>query len=186
MAATLEKRERMSHSGTESGETPITVRRAAAEDAITVAALNADVQALHASLFPTLFKRPSATTLAEAEARAIIVDPSNIVLLAGVPGQDVGYAYAEVRHRVENAYHYAYDELYIHHLSVSPGFRRRGVGSVLVRAVDVMAHERGISRVALDVWTANSAASEFFRAHGFVSYNERLARGSWHAAGRAS
>ena len=160
-----------------SGE--VQVRIAEPNDALAIAGLNRDVQAVHAALEPTLFKPPGLGTFGAEDAAAILASPHNIVFLAVIEEMPIGYAYAEIRRRAENAYAYAYDEVYLHHLSVTEACRRQGVGRALLAAVWARANALGIGRLALDVWSANTAAREFFRSQGFAPYNERMARGGW-------
>jgi GNAT superfamily N-acetyltransferase len=155
----------------------VRVRRAGAADAQTLASLNREVQALHARLEPALFKPPGPGTLGTEEASAILAGAPHVVFLAEAGGQPVGYAYAEVRRRGETSYAYAYDEVYLHHLSVAAAWHRRGIGRALLTAVAEEGRRLGIARLALDVWTVNASARAFFRALGFSPYNERLARG---------
>ena len=63
-----------------------------------------------------------------------------------------------------------YDEVYLHHISVIPTYRRRGVGTALLSAVVEAGTVLGISRVALDVWRVNAPARAVFKAHGFAPY----------------
>jgi hypothetical protein len=60
------------------------------------------------------------------DASAILASPQNVVFLAEGDGTPVGYAYAERRRRGETPFTYAYDEMYLHHLSVAPPRRMYG------------------------------------------------------------
>jgi len=151
------------------------IRRACADDAELLVALNAHVQAVHAALLPALFRPVGQSTLAPSDVQALLAMPETVALVGSIDEQPAGYAYAEVRRRPENRYVYANDEVYLHHISVAPHVRRQGVGTALLDAVRQAAVDHGITRVALDVWTINEAARAFFRSHGFESYNERLA-----------
>ena len=97
-----------------------------------------------------------------------------LVYLAYLGDEPVGYAYAQVRRHPETSLQYAFDEIYLHHLSVLPSLRGRGIGGALLGAVRQAADDRDIRQVALDVWSFNERAEAFFRRHGFEAYNERL------------
>lgn len=155
---------------------PIAVRRAEAmeTDADLFSALNADVQAIHAAALPWRFKPPGPGTFPTAEALALLAKPENLVFLAHVDQNPAGYAYAEVMRRPETSLIYAYEMINVHHISVGSKYRRRGVGSALLRAVRASALDLGITLLALDVWSFNEDARAFFRRHGFDQYNERL------------
>jgi len=152
----------------------LSIRRATVADAATVSALNADVQAIHAAAVPWLFKEPSATTFPPAAAATMLARDDVLVYVAYLGDEAVGYAYAQVRHHPETSLQYAFEEIYLHHLGVLPRCRGHGVGGALLSAVRQAADDRGISQVALDVWTFNQRAEAFFRRHGFEAYNQRL------------
>jgi ribosomal protein S18 acetylase RimI-like enzyme len=153
---------------------PIVIRRAGAADAVTVSALNVDVQAVHAQALSSRFKPPGADTFPPSEVARLFESAANLVFIAEVDGEASGYAYAEIIRRAETSLVYAHELVYLHHLSVRPAFRRRGIGNALVGAVRAAADQAGIATIALDVWTFNEPAGAFFRRHGFVPYNERL------------
>lgn len=153
-----------------------TIRRATAADAEAVASLNADVQALHAEALPWRFKPPTAAAFSREAAAALIERPENIVFVADTKmlRATVGYVYAEAMHRAETPYTYAYDMVYIHHISVRPEFREQDLGEALLDAVRAAAAERKIELITLDVWSFNAGARAFFRRNGFRIYKERL------------
>jgi len=150
------------------------IRPAIAADAVLLSSLNADVQAIHAQAMPWWFKPPGPETFPPAAAAALLARAENLVFLAEVGSEPAGYAYAEVLQRPENPFRYAYQMVYLHHLSVRPAWRRRGIGEALVEAVRAAAAERGITLLGLDVWSFNSAVRAFFRRQGFATYNERM------------
>jgi ribosomal protein S18 acetylase RimI-like enzyme len=150
------------------------VRRARAEDAALVSSLNADVQALHAAALPHRFKSPTAETFPPAEAAELLNNPATLAFIAEIDSVPAGYAYAEKMAQPETSFRHAYEMVYIHHVSVRPQFRRRGVGTALLAAVRTAASDAGLTLIALDVWTFNDVARAFFARHGFTAYNERL------------
>ena len=152
----------------------IAVRRATATDAELVSALNADVQAIHAAALPWRFKSPGPNTFPPAEAAALIARSGHLVFIGDVDGEPAGYAYAEVIRRPETAFHHAYASIYLHHISVKPSHRRRGVGQALLAAVRSAGQELGIDLLTADVWSFNADAQAFFRRHGLTPYMERL------------
>ncbi len=152
----------------------IQIRLATRDDAEVISALNVDVQRLHAEALPHLFKPPSADTFSPSAFLELLADPNNYIYLASMDGEAVGYIYAEHRRQPETASRYAMESLYIHHISVRPDYRTKGVGNALVRAVKELANDAGITTIALDVWSFNTSAKGFFEKHGFVNYNERM------------
>jgi GNAT superfamily N-acetyltransferase len=152
----------------------VAVRRATAADAELVSVLNADVQVLHATALPWRFKQPGPTTFQPSEAASLIARPGHLVFIAEADGEPAGYAYAEVIRRPESAFHHAHESIYLHHISVRPGLRRRGIGAALLKAVRSAGKELGVDLLTADVWSFNEDARAFFRRHGLTPYVERL------------
>jgi ribosomal protein S18 acetylase RimI-like enzyme len=152
----------------------IAVRRASEADAEVVSLLNADVQSLHASAVPTRFKPLGPDTFPATAARRLLVNPSNLVFIAELDSEPAGYAYAEVVHLPESPLRHAWDEVHLHHISIRPAYRRKGVASALLDYVRAAADEIGISLVTLQVWSFNEGAQAFFRRQGFTPYMVRL------------
>jgi diamine N-acetyltransferase len=152
----------------------VTVRRASEADAEAISRLSADVQEVHATALPDLFKPPAAYSFPPAEVAELIRAPESLLFLAEIDSQPVGYAYAEVIRRPDGPFRLAQEMVYLHHISVHPDHRRKGVGDALIGAWRAAAEEVGITLLALDVWSFNEAARRFFKRHGFTAYNERL------------
>lgn len=56
---------------------------------------------------------------------------------------------------------------------VDRGWRGRGVGSALMRAAIVLARERGLHKLSLEVFAHNTAAIAMYRKCGFVEEGRR-------------
>jgi ribosomal protein S18 acetylase RimI-like enzyme len=150
------------------------IRRAGEADASTLSLLNTDVQSLHASALPDRFKPPGPGTFPEADARALLANPDNLIFIAEVDAEPAGYAYAQILRLAEAPMRHGWDEVHLHHLSVRPAFRRMGVASALLDAVRTAAGKIGIDLLTLQVWTFNEDAQAFFRRQGFTPYMARL------------
>jgi ribosomal protein S18 acetylase RimI-like enzyme len=150
------------------------VRFATLSDAVLLSSLNADVQVLHAQAAPWLFKPPGPDAFTPAVASALLAKPDNLVFIASIGSEPAGYAHAEILHRAETPFCYAYEEVHLHAISVPPAWHRRGVGKSLIEAVRREAGRRGIPLLTLGVWSFNAAARAFFREQGFGPYMERM------------
>jgi len=150
------------------------IRLATPNDAETIAALNATVQQVHAEALPHLFKPPSPEAFPASLMRQLLADPTTYIFLGYMNSTPVGYIYAQILRREETALRYAWDRLYIHHLSVNQVYQGQGVGQALMQAVLKVAQDHGISSIALNVWSFNTKARAFFAAQGFSVYNETL------------
>jgi ribosomal protein S18 acetylase RimI-like enzyme len=150
------------------------IRLATPNDAESIAALNAEVQQVHADALPHLFKPPSEETFPASLVRQLLAEPNTYIFIASENGAPVGYIYAQIIRRAETSLRYAWDRLYIHHLSVNQAAQRQGVGQSLIQAVVRVAKAHGIATIALDVWALNTKARSFFAAQGFTVYQETM------------
>ncbi len=152
----------------------IAVRRATAADAELVSALNADVQAIHAAAMPWRFKPPGPKTFPPSEAAILIARPDHHVFIADLDGSPAGYAYAEVIRRSETTFHFAFEMMYLHHISVRAEFRRRGLGEALIAEVRSHGRALGVTLMTAEVYCFNQSARQFFRRQGLSPYTERI------------
>jgi ribosomal protein S18 acetylase RimI-like enzyme len=152
----------------------ISVRAASAADVDDIVRLNRDVQQLHAELEPSFFKSNFDNEEVAAFFDAKLALPENHIRLADSGEGPNGYVWFEVQDRPETPLTLARKRIYIHHLSVQAGARRRGIASALLRQVEAEALTGGITNIALDTWAANGSARSFFEACDFTLFNLSL------------
>jgi len=143
----------------------MTLRRAGAEDAATLAALNIHVQSWHAAQYPDVFfARPDPEGLVQWFADRLR-DPACTAFLVGEP--PAGYALCSLQSREASVFSPAIRRLMVDHIGVAPEARRQGYGRELLEAARGLARELGVDEILLDTWEANTEAQAFFRAAGF-------------------
>jgi len=62
------------------------------------------------------------------------------------------------------------DALYLFAMDVSPRYRRRGIATTLISAVESIALERGLRAVSLQVAVDNPNAARLYRTLGYVEH----------------
>jgi len=144
----------------------IVVRIATAADLDTLAQLNQVVQSVHSALYPDDFR---ANVDAEG-LKALLAPRLANVIIAEVDSKPVGYIWFEMQTPPASPFSPARRRLYIHHLSVSPDARRRGVAGALMAHAEAYAEGEGTDEIALSHWAANTDARNFFAAQGFAPY----------------
>jgi ribosomal protein S18 acetylase RimI-like enzyme len=152
------------------------VRRAGEADADAISLLNTDVQSLHAGTMPERFKAPGPDTFPPSAARILLANPKHFIFIAELDSEPVGYIYAELVHQFETPLRHAWDEVHVHHISVRPAHRRRGIASALLDCVHAAVREIGVGLVTVQVWAFNEGSQAFFRRHGFTPYMVQLWR----------
>lgn len=153
----------------------VKVRLATSVDVGMLAALNADVQKLHADARPDVFKQPGDLNIIAEDLRVrFIEDPDSCVFLVEADGEPVGYAAVSIVRRAETPYSYARTAVHIDQIAVKVSEQGRGYGRALIKAIDDLAHIENIQRITLDTWEFNTAAQTFFKKMGFSPYHFRM------------
>ena len=147
------------------------VREAIAEDADAIVAINDSVQRIHAQAHTRTFKYPADQNAVKAFFLERLAANEDLLLVAENADRTVlGYAWAAPRCLGESPFTFERRMLYIHHIAVAPGARRRGVATGLLRELENRAHQLDLDTVALDTWQFNTEAHAFFARLGFVPY----------------
>ena len=147
----------------------VNVRTASVADLVLLIRLNQVVQNVHAVLYPEDFKEvadPSAVGTFFAER---LVDPKCAIGIAEADDVPVGYVWFELQLRPETPFTPSRPRIYVHHVSVAPEARRRGIATALLHFVEQRAACENIREIALDTWAANLDAQHFFGSQGFTS-----------------
>ena len=140
-----------------------------------IASLVEEVQQLHADLFPSIYKSFDYDPI--KQAMEVMLNQEHCrVFVALVQGKSVGYALVLIKEIPESAFHYGFRFLHIDQLAVAQQYRKSGVGSMLIRKVEVLARELGVIRIELDHLHRNTAAADFFRSKAFTPYRNKLVK----------
>ncbi len=150
------------------------IRTTSINDVPVLSELNKDVQDLHHRLFPDKFKPYNQKEIKNLFLEFFNTD--NIVILIDETEdcQATGYLVYEVRTYDENFTNFAYQSLYIRHITVSKEFQGKGIGTQLVDEVKARAKNQNIPYVELDVFNHNGVACSFFESKGFKSVNTKM------------
>jgi ribosomal protein S18 acetylase RimI-like enzyme len=140
--------------------TRTTLRAARIGDAVAIAALMGELE------YPS-----TAEQAAERIAR-LADDPSMLVLVAEVDGEVAGLGALHVQNLVER------DEpgCEVAALVVGERFRRRGIGELLMRAIEDDARVRGAKYVVLNTAHRRADAHAFYEALGYEHTGRRYAK----------
>lgn len=152
----------------------LSIRKATVSDAEVIAQLNGDVQTIHANAMPWIFKQPQPGNGVEQEFKKSLAEKEEIVFVAEMDGAPIGYVWCEHFRKGESARHVAHEMMYVHHLSVTPHARGKGVGTALLDEVKKECTKRGLTRLALDTWRFNTKAISFFERYGLEAFNQKM------------
>lgn len=154
----------------------LTVRSADKADIPHLCRLMQHVQDVHAEAHPEIFRAtldPEATAAYFAD---LLSNDHNVVFVAEKAGETAGYIWCQERIAQGSFYALPAHTGYIHHVSVTPGHRRHGIGNALIAAVLAELKGRGATRIAVDFWAFNDRARSFFAGAGFAVQRELCSR----------
>jgi ribosomal protein S18 acetylase RimI-like enzyme len=109
--------------------------------------------------------------------------PDLLSLVAEVDGEIAGSVEAQLHDPIESARFQVLDHLgkprvYVNHLRVDTRFRRRGVATALMEAVESWARERRAGSIALDTYAGSPLSVPFYEAVGYerasIIFEKRL------------
>lgn len=153
----------------------VTIREAVPErDLSSVIALNRFVQDLHVAGEPSLFRDSDDLPGIGEFHTGFMEGEDRYTFVAEVGEEVVGYVSLELLRRPDQTFTRGRDRLYVHQLSVHPRHRRRGVGQTLMSRVEGLARELGVSEIALDTWSFNQDALQFFESIGYTGFMVRF------------
>lgn len=150
------------------------VRKAQTSDIEKLIELNLEVHAIHLQERPEEFKELSAEDIRSSLSHVLSQESAEIFVCYN-EGQVVGYILVRVVTPPENSVQKVRKFLYINQIDVKEGFRRQGVGTLLLDAAKKFAMQQGLELIILDVWKFNREAVSFFGSQGFESWIERMA-----------
>lgn len=90
-------------------------------------------------------------------------EPTACFLAAECEGKTVGYA----------GMHCVLEEAYVTNVAVDPAYRRRGIGRLLMDALQQEAQKQGAAFLSLEVRASNTAALDLYRGSGFQAVGVR-------------
>lgn len=155
----------------------IVIRPATADDAEAMVDLELASAIHHASVDPDRWRVPPREAIAEYRLRRREADPDGGALVAEADGAVVGMVEMLLRGFVGDpgGAHVPIPSVDIG-ISVAPEWRGRGVGSVLMRAAEDWARERGATRVILDLAAANTGARRLYERLGYETHGLMMDR----------
>jgi ribosomal protein S18 acetylase RimI-like enzyme len=148
--------------------------RASKSHAETIAKLNFFVQKIHCEAHPSLFKSYRENEGIKPFFEDILKDQKNYIFIAYLSDIPVGYIWAQIQKIPETPLTYSKRRVYIHHVSVDGKYRRNGVGAGLMDKIKKVSKEKDIPDIAVETWTFNKDAIDFFQNQGYDIYSFRM------------
>ena len=142
----------------------ITIRYAEPQDYPQVESIMQQVQDMHVTWRPDIYKRGNVVLPPEVFDKAV---QSREFIVAEADGQIVGLLFFMIRH-VENSNQVTRNILFIDSMAVAEGCRGQGVGRSLFAFVKEIRKQRNLDGIELQVNAKNLAAKAMYEKYGFT------------------
>lgn len=128
----------------------------------------------HATLLPERVKSASELPRSNGELSAYITGDDKAMLLAKEAGSIIGFANLAIFDIAETASRVGRRFAHLDNMYVLPASRRAGVATALIHEAVNWCAQRGITKMELQVYNANSDALAFYESLGFAPYLSRM------------
>ena len=144
------------------------VRKAEQKDIPHILSLLLQVDMVHHTGRPDLFKGPA--TKYNAEELSVIIDDPETPVFVCADEDDIptGHAFCIHKRVIGDAVLTDIRTLYIDDICVDENHRHQHIGKALYDYVIAYAKDCGCYNVTLNVWTCNPSAMQFYRAMGMT------------------
>ncbi len=136
------------------------------KDAALIAHMNQPVQDLHYNLHPEYFK-PFSYDETVLFLEKQLLEENWFCYIANLDGIDIGYALFFIRNYKENPFRKEYRGIHIDQISITPEYKRKGIGKAFMNEIEKFALKESASQIELTHWESNVEAKKFYESIGF-------------------
>lgn len=152
----------------------VRIRRATPADFEAICELAEHLDAPQREALPERFQRPEGEIRSRQRTEELIADPDSFLAVAELDGRIVGIVNAGIRPMPDYPQKRRLNSVLVRGIVVLPEYRRRGVGSALIAAVQNWAGSRQADEIQANVYDFNRPAAAFFARLGFLPLSHRL------------
>jgi ribosomal protein S18 acetylase RimI-like enzyme len=155
----------------------IVIRKAVAEDYSGLIELFDEIDAIHRDNLPRLFQKPNGPVREIDYYLGLISDESTAVFVAEMDGDVVGFVHAIARDTPDIPVLVPRRFVIIDSIVVKSEYKKRGIGRMLMKAMEEWTKEKGASSIELNVYEFNEEAITFYKSLGYKTFSQRLSKG---------
>lgn len=123
-----------------------------------------EVHRLHQQNRPDFYR--DADPMNRQEFLEMLENPAMFTLVAEEDGKVAGYCTVTMREPSANPVLQPRRIAWMEELCVAAGYRRHGIGEILMKAAECEAKQRGAEKIELMVWVFNDSAENFYQKMG--------------------
>lgn len=154
----------------------IVIRKAEAEDYTALFELFDEIDAIHRENHPRIFRKPDGPIRELNYYTGLISDESSAVFLAELDEDVIGFAHAILRDVPDIPILVPRRFAIIDGIVVKSEHKKRGVGRMLMEAMEDWSKKNGATSIELNVYEFNEEAITFYENLGYETLSRRLAK----------
>ncbi len=152
------------------------IRQATTEDYKGLCAILDEVDALHQTALPHLFRDPGGPARSRAYIASIVEDKNACLWIAEHEEQIIGILHITIRETHDIPILVPRRYAAISTIAVSHAHRRKGIGRALLETAEHWARAKNATQIELHVWEFNEGARAFYEALGYRTASRRMWR----------
>ena len=152
----------------------IIIRLASEADYSSVNSLHFQTYKLYRQNIPESYRPTPPIVLSKGDFFNIIKDKNALMLVAEVDGKVVGQLYAFVEKYEGDEVTTGYNRVEIGEISIVPENVRQGIGTKLMKEVEIWAKTKQITELSTLVYDFNKEAIEFYRSNDYKPYSIKM------------
>jgi ribosomal protein S18 acetylase RimI-like enzyme len=154
----------------------ISVRKAIAEDYISLCELFDEIDALHREALPHIFQIPNGAAREKDYYLGLIADEKVALLVAEAGGSLVGFVHAIARDTPAFPVFVPRRYALVDSIVVRSGFQNHGIGRILMDKMQEWAVAIGATSIELNVYEFNQTAISFYERLGYQTYSQKMSK----------
>lgn len=154
----------------------VIIRKALPQDYTPLCDLFAEVDELHRSYLPHLFRKPDGPVREYGYFLELLADEDLDLFLAQRGEELVGFIHAVVRDAPPIPVLVPHRFAFIDSIGVKSGCRKQRIGRLLMETVHAWAASKGAAAVELNVFEFNQTAIAFYRELGYATLRRRMVK----------
>ena len=154
----------------------IVIRKAVAEDYSGLIGLFEEIDAIHRDNLPRLFRKPNGPIREIDYYTGLISDESTAVFVAELDEDVIGFVHGIVRDASGIPILVPRRFTIIDSIVVNSEYKKRGIGRMLMEAMEDWSKKNGATSIELNVYEFNKEAKTFYENLGYETFSRRLSK----------
>jgi ribosomal protein S18 acetylase RimI-like enzyme len=152
----------------------ITIKEASRQDYDGVLEVYTEVEEYHRLNSPWFFKKPEPELFPKAYYDELLNNNNALFLLAMYEDKIAGFIIGLKQDTPGMPMLVSATYVLVDNLGIKRCYREKGIGTLLMNALEKWAKEKGVNEVRLNVWSFNKDAIAFYESKGYLAFSQKM------------